>query len=1184
MNLYQSIEKVKEYLTLAKKFKLKAEEKQKGALELAALILQIAEEIKSTEESKLQKRRARIIENKNAKFFITQLTDQFFRSSSGTRQHNQLNYLIEKYGIPSSFSTGDKLKLKAFKSLGHIIKELSIKEAGKAIFKEIGPLILTGDSGDIGKNLKKLAGKGIIPNINNLGEAILSEDHAQKQLQHYIEVLKKPDVPSVSVKLSSIYSQLTPLSYKGSKPLIISRLNSLYEVAGKHHYITPKGNNIHKLVYLDMENYEDMHPTIDAFKESLSQENNKNISAGIVLQAYIPESFTELQSLTEWAIKRVENGGAPIRVRIVKGANLATEQIVSDLNDWDYPIFANKLEVDANFKKMIGYACRTKNAHACNIGIGTHNVFDIAYSLLERAETNAEDYISFEMLHGMAEPLRKTLQILNDNVLVYCPTAKKENLHNAMAYLIRRLDENTSPDNYLTHSFGLSPGTPGWEEETQRFIEACNKIQDLDNKSRKIQSRIHPIPIENPDNEFKNNATTDFSIQENITWAESIIQEWQDKDIPEIPLQSLPTKESIIKENPSNPNKPNYRYQTPSIEAIELALSTATSAKDQELLPQQRQSILKNAADHINNNRHHLTGAIIRDTGKILSEADKEVSETIDFLNYYAHQISEFYTHTHLQKKAKGPTLVISPWNFPAAIPTGGIAAAIATGNPVLLKPSSESVLVAHELCKLLWESGVPQNWLQLLPIPTGPVLETLIKDNRLETIILTGGTQTAINIATQRPDINLLAETGGKNTMILSALSDRESAIKDILESAFSHAGQKCSALSLLICEAEVYDDKEFLATLKSACESLKVGSPWQLDTKIGPLIYPAKNNLLKGLTELEPGEEWLVKPKQNPENPNLWSPGIKIGLTENSFTTRTEFFGPVLGIMRVTTFKDAIESANSTPYGLSAGLQSLDFREHKKWQNELTAGNYYINKPITGAIVGRHPFGGHKGSSIGPTFKTGGPNYMNALVDIAETSPDPNINSETLSQFPKPIINLFSGTEKQLWQSSLISYKKSTRYLKTPKKTQEKLGEDNHYFLSPRTTLIIKLSSTDTKLTQARLIIAAKLSGSNVQISCPENYLQLEKNELATLKSSKNLIIETQEELAKRLTAFADITIRSALPPDADFIKACAQKGIPIFTSNPTSHGELECLYHLRESTLSTTTHRYGSPIKPE
>jgi RHH-type proline utilization regulon transcriptional repressor/proline dehydrogenase/delta 1-pyrroline-5-carboxylate dehydrogenase len=331
--------------------------------------------------------------------------------------------------------------------------------------------------------------------------------------------------------------------------------------------------------------------------------------------------------------------------------------------------------------------------------------------------------------------------------------------------------------------------------------------------------------------------------------------------------------------DPSRPGAVVARYAQAAQEDIDRALACAKADPDAWGTKSVggRSKILGLVAQEIRKARDELMRAALVDGGKILSESDPEVSEAVDFVEFYRSNAKFYYEMPEVKARPRGVVVVIPPWNFPIAIPCGGIAAALAAGNTVILKPASDTILVAWELCQCFWRAGISKRVLQFAPCPGKTVGQYLVTHKDVDAVILTGGTATALHMLKVKPDMPLFAETGGKNATIVTALSDRELAIKHVVHSAFSHAGQKCSATSLLLLEAEVYDDRKFQAMLVDAVESLRVESAWDLAARVGPLIRPPRGDLENGLKTLEEGESWALRPQQAVNNPNLWSPGIK-------------------------------------------------------------------------------------------------------------------------------------------------------------------------------------------------------------------------------------------------------------------------------------------------------------------
>ncbi|MCB1136133.1 MAG: proline dehydrogenase family protein, partial [Chlamydiia bacterium] len=371
-------------------------------------------------------------------------------------------------------------------------------------------------------------------NLNHIGEAILSEDEAERRLHMYLDSLADPCVEYVSVKISSICSQINLIAKDETLKILKDRLRRLYRAAAKERFTRPDGSVVTKFVNLDMEEYRDLHLTMELFQSVLSEPEFFRFSAGLVLQAYLPDSYLIQQELTVWAMKRVAQGGAPIKIRLVKGANLAMERVESSLHSWRQAPYDQKIDVDANYKRMLDYGTQPDHARAARIAVGSHNLFDIAYAMLIREERSVAPHVSFEMLEGMADHIRRTVFDITGDILLYAPSAKRKEFVNAVSYLIRRLDENTADDNFLRHSFDLEPGSPVWEEQVRLFSEACNRVASVSHSPRRSLNRFDPPKTLEKDAPFANDASTDWALEINQQWARRILGEWHDKRIEPI--------------------------------------------------------------------------------------------------------------------------------------------------------------------------------------------------------------------------------------------------------------------------------------------------------------------------------------------------------------------------------------------------------------------------------------------------------------------------------------------------------------------------------------------------------------------------------------------------------------------------------------------------------------------------
>lgn len=594
--------------------------------------------------------------------------------------------------------------------------------------------------------------------------------------------------------------------------------------------------------------------------------------------------------------------------------------------------------------------------------------------------------------------------------------------------------------------------------------------------------------------------------------------------------------------DPSCPEALFYRYAQANGDDVERVLRAAKESRRYSV--DERCALLKRAAQLMRARRGDLIGAMVADSGKTIPEADAEVSEAIDFIEYYRRNVEEWTSLTDVEWRAKGVVLVAPPWNFPCSIPTGGIAAALAAGNAVILKPAPETVLVAWVVAEIFWEAGFDQKVLQFFSCEDEPVGSFLVQDPRVDVILLTGSTETARHFLKMNPSVKLCAETGGKNAIIVTKMADRDLAVKNIVQSAFGHAGQKCSACSLVILEGEVYDDLRFRQQLHDATASLKVGSAWDFSTKVNPLIRFANPTLMRGLTALDPGEEWLLEPRQDAQNPLLWSPGIKWGVREGSFMHQTELFGPVLAVMRAQNLDHALRIANATQYGLTSGLQSLDDREKEYWQRQIECGNLYINRGITGAIVQRQPFGGCKGSSFGRGAKAGGPNYLVQLMDPKEKRAVNGVEAEKSYRF--------------YWE----------HYFSRDHDPSQILGQDNLLRYVPRKKVYLRVEEGD-RLEEVKLVIAAcKICGTRLEISADKGQ---------NIKELGTVIYESQQQLLSRMKP-GDF-LRALADSKNELSKATAETGIHLLSGPVLANGRLELLHYLREVSISNDYHRYGN-----
>jgi len=1158
------------------------------AVELAEALLREARVQQTPEEHAQAAKLARMMADPHGKELTIALADQAFRSRRPERIADQLAYLLGRYGVPQYMDWWERVGLLVGGAMAHYLPSLVVPPIVSRLRHETQNVILPGEEEDLRRYLEERRRAGMRLNLNQLGEAILGETEAARRLEAYLALLARDDVEYISVKVSSVFSQIDLVAFRATVARVAERLRTLYRAAAKHRYRHPDGRVTPKFINLDMEEYRDLDLTVASFSEVLDEPEFGLLSAGIVLQAYLPDSHRVQRALTEWALARRARGGAPIKLRIVKGANLAMERIEAATHGWRQAPYETKAEVDANYKRMLEYGCRPEHAEAVHLGVASHNLFDIAYGLVLREAQQVEPWVEFEMLEGMANHQARAVQARAGGLLLYAPVVRAEDFHSAIAYLVRRLDENTAPENFLRHVFDLEPGSPPWIAERGRFLAAFHIKDGLSDAPRRTQDRRAeasaaqaPRPL---DSKFENDPDTDWTLAANRAWIEEVVARWRERAPEEIQSAGSRVGEG---RDPSRHGRVVYRYALAGAADVDRALTIARTAQPAwgALSINERGARLEACAAELGRRRGDLIGAMIVDGAKTVTEADVEVSEAVDFARYYARTLWETADELgDCRMEPLGVVVVTPPWNFPLSIPAGGVLAALAAGNAVVLKPAPEAVLVGWLLTTCLWGAGVPREILQFLPCPDDETGRGLVTDPRVGAVILTGSVETARLFLGWRPDLSLFAETSGKNAIVITSLADRDQAVRDLVRSAFGHNGQKCSAASLAICEAEVYDDADFRRQLRDAAASLDVGSAWEPTSRITPLTQAPGAALRRALTVLDEGEEWLLEPRPASDNAQLWSPGIKLGVRRGSFFHRTECFGPVLGLMRAEHLDQAIELANAQPFGLTSGIQTLDEREIARWVDRIEAGNLYVNRPITGAIVGRQPFGGWKASSVGPGAKAGGPNYVLQLARWRQASrpagDDARLPEATAALLERCVADLSDEDARALVRASASSYARAwRRHFGREHDPSAIRGERNGFRYRPCRRVIARGTSARLEAAAAlgQVLLAASVAGTRLTLS-----LSPDSRPSAWLAECDGveLVSETEAGFVERLAHPGDAERVRAWEPISTAARAAANgAGVTVIEAPVLANGRLELRWYLREQTVSRVVHRYGS-----
>ncbi len=1111
----------------------------------------------TTGERREQHKYAVMVQRPTDKKFLVKMLDESSQIRDRKKLAKRIKRLIDEYGVPQFLNKRDTFLFKMYQAFGHHFDFIAIPIIKKRLRMDTSKIIIDEARPKLTKHLATRFQQKIGQNVNLLGEVVLGDKEADHRYFHYLEALESPDINYISVKISGIYAQTHALNYKESFPELVRRMSKLYQKAIDYPYVDEDGMTRPKFINLDMEEYKDAHFTLRLFKEVLSKPEFKNYSAGIVVQAYLPDALSFQTELLEFARARVEAGGAPIKMRLVKGCNLEMETVISSLRGWPNPVRGTKIEVDANYLHLLEIGLLPENAKVLHLGVASHNLYSIAYAYLLAHRYDTVNYMSFEMLEGMANHLWRAQSLLGNRVILYTPVVKDEHFLNAVSYLVRRMDENTAPDNFLTHSFNLKPGTKTWDFLAKQFEKAYAMKDSLNHTPSRTQDRNKPYAPLGPSDKMTNEPDTDFDLPANQRWIEKVVTKWKKSktDEPEIiPLQIGST--TIMCEQ-----RQKYMDRCQDEEVCICEMSKANTEQIKQIIDiaekdpagwknttiEERHRIMYTAANNLSEMRGDLIGCMCAVTGKTVTEGDVEVSEGVDYARFYTTTMKKFMALETVEITSKGTILVISPWNFPCAIPIGGIVAGLAGGNTVILKPATVAAPVAWLFAKAFWNAGVPKEALQVV-ITDREALEVLTTHPAIKHIILTGGTDTARAILKVNPTTPLSAETGGKNVIILTASGDRDHAIMNIVASAFGNAGQKCSACSLLLVERSVYEDANFKEKLIDAATSMKVGSVWELGNIVGPMITNKNEKLLRGLT-LEPGESWLVPPRFIDKKHYILAPTIKWDVRPGSFSFREEMFGPLLSVSCFETLEEAIALVNGLDYGLTSGIQTLDERERQIWKDSIIAGNLYINRGITGAIVNRQPFGGMKLSAFGGGIKAGGPNYCTCFVQIKD-------KENAVLDYADSYSNAFEEE------------------FRLPRDVNNLFGEQNVFRYLPLKNMVLRLFPNDPDEYVSMIAFAASICNTPLTIS----YDISDHRDALVASTGCESKKESLQQFLQGVAKYERIRTCSPNLP-LEMYKTINKLDKYIATAPPVKEGRVELIHYIKEQSIAFEYHRYGS-----
>ena len=820
--------------------------------------------------------------------------------------------------------------------------------------------------------------------VDLLGEATISDTEADRYRDRCIEaltllgqavgtwpsssMLERDHLGALpraqlSLKISALTSRLDPIDPIGTYRAVATRLHPIVEQAA----------HLDCGLIFDMEQAETKTLLLEMFRTLFDEPAFRTFPhAGVAMQAYHRDTDQDIRSLIVWAKRR----NCPITIRLVKGAYWDSDTVRYHQAGWPIPLFEHKAETDANYEAIVPLLL--DHRHVIRPAFGTHNLRTLAVIEAEaEARRCSSDTVEYQMIYGMAEPFQYAMVTHGRRVRLYTPVGR---LLPGMAYLVRRLLENTSNESFLR----------------KEYVES----QSL---ATLLAPPIVPaatLPSSEGDKSFINEPHSDFSRHEFRTAMQTAIDRvrtelgrtWPAK----VPSKRL-TGSLLTSHNPARPHELVATVQAASLADVAVAVDTAVAAEVAwgKRPAAERIAVLRRAAALMRERRYNLAAWEMFEVGKPWREADADVAEAIDFLEFYAQQMVHLSEPLRLEcypgelnqqwYRPRGVATVIAPWNFPLAIPAGMISAALVTGNTVLFKPSERASLLGALLTDLFHEAGVPADVLHCLP--GGPEIGRALSERpEIATIAFTGSKGVGLELwagaATVQPGQTLMkrviAEMGGKNAIVIDDTADLDEAIAGVVASFTGYAGQKCSACSRAIVLRSVYD--QFLTRLHDAVRSLTLGDPCDPGTQVGPVIDARAQANIEHFISLGRQEGRLLIQRTVMGEGYFVGPTVFVDIQPHHRLAQEEIFGPVLAVMQAESFPDAIRLANGTHYALTGGVYSRSPANLAMAREQFDVGNLYLNRPITGALVSRQPFGGHRLSGVGA--KAGGEDYLSQFM----------------------------------------------------------------------------------------------------------------------------------------------------------------------------------------------------------
>ncbi|PPF72920.1 proline dehydrogenase family protein [Pseudoclavibacter sp. Z016] len=1179
----------------------------------------------------------RVLSGPDGADFLRSLIDDVIRPDDAIAAGNGLGDLAPK--LPASLSPGTKRAFQLGAFAGPGVPWLAVPLMRRATSAFFGDDTVRNVPAEISAATERAASRGAVPRIRLLGDAVLGERGSNASLETYTQLLAAGQVRELELRVADIEAQPALWDFDGTLERVVFKLAAL----GRAALTAPTP----PLIMLRTQSSADLELTVQAFMRAFEQEELRGLHVGISLPAQFPETTGLLRRIGGWAHMRREDLGSDITVAITRDANHELERADAVINGWRLATYASEADVDANFARLLDEALAIDHAAAFRVEVEADALRDVALAAAIAKARGLPRPVRVVVPRSSDEATLGRIRSAGVEVVERTPVITGSTQRHAASYLQHRVDvrarqlgadpaegapaapaglpadavhpdderllsatarmrqidsgPNREQDRVLaddaatvTASIQLELFPEGLFEDEEPAAERPARVKKLKPASKPVIDDEEEV-TENPAdtgpsprltevvlglkrgrllrNTFRNAPGTDPSLASNREWLLSI-------------QRRVPRSELGIDEV-----ERHLLHEPGDVDAL---LSRAERAAEPwaQKPGWERAAVLEKVAKALEANRARLIEVAVSETGTPLPDVDADVSRCVDLANYYAHLARQLDRMQGADFEPVAVTVVTPSWVPAVAGSAGHTAQALAAGSAVVLKPSPRTRRTAAVFAEVLWDADIPRDLVQLAIcdeslLSDEQLGQMLITDDRVQRVLLSGNWETARSFLRWRPDLPLIAATSGKNSMIITPSADLDRAALDVARSAFLSAGQRPGHAGTVILVGSVARSKRFHEQLADAVASLRIGYPSDPGAVVGPLVSPPDSQLRFALSSLGEGESWLVEPRQLDDTGRLWSPGIRAGVKPGSYQHVTEFFGPVLSVMHTLTLDEAIRLQNSTQYGLTAGIHSLDRTEIAEWLRRVEAGNLYVNRDILGNTPQRQPFGGWLRSMVGTATKFGGPN---SLLSLGTWRPNHGEQSQTLH---------LRGIDEQataLIESAapFMDYETFDRLRRASLSDQiafneefgevsdvSNLGFERNLMRYIPVQATIRAAEDATLADLIRTVVAARIVRSKPLIT---SGIEVPDAVLAELQA-QNLTVrrETDAEFAERARAGGIETLRVRLVGGKRREFCDALEGDPdisIWSDEVTPAGRIEALPFLREQAISITAHRGGHP----